>query len=113
MSLISELRRRNVLRVAAAYLVLAWLLLQVGDVLFDTLELPIAWNKGLLALLDRPLLEPRWLDGLRDTLGILETALIEAFSATFDVTFEPGELTPAEAARERELEPSFRLRVED
>jgi len=27
---------------------------------------------GLIALLDRPILEPRWLDGLRDTLGILE-----------------------------------------
>ncbi len=27
---------------------------------------------GLTALLDRPILEPRWLDGLRDTLGILE-----------------------------------------
>jgi len=27
---------------------------------------------GLVALLDRPILEPRWLDGLRDTLGIME-----------------------------------------
>jgi cyclic beta-1,2-glucan synthetase len=26
---------------------------------------------GLMALLDRPILEPRWLDGLSDTLGIL------------------------------------------
>jgi len=33
-------------------------------------------RQGLLALLDRPILEPRWLDGLRDTLGILETALV-------------------------------------
>ena len=29
-------------------------------------------RSGLSALLDRPILEPRWLDGLRDTLGILE-----------------------------------------
>jgi cellobiose phosphorylase len=29
---------------------------------------------GLLALLDRPILEPRWLDGLADTLGIVEEA---------------------------------------
>ncbi len=29
---------------------------------------------GLIALLDRPILEPRCLDGLRDTLGILEEA---------------------------------------
>ena len=27
---------------------------------------------GLIELLDRPILEPRWLDGLRDTLGVLE-----------------------------------------
>ena len=27
---------------------------------------------GLVGLLDRPILEPRWLDGLHDTLGILE-----------------------------------------
>ena len=29
---------------------------------------------GLMELLDRPILEARWLDGLSDTLGILETA---------------------------------------
>ena len=29
---------------------------------------------GLFALLDRPILEPRWLDGLGDTLGILTAA---------------------------------------
>ena len=29
---------------------------------------------GLIELLDRPILEPRWLDGLGDTLGILEAA---------------------------------------
>ena len=29
---------------------------------------------GLMALLDRPILEPRWLEGLRDTLGILAEA---------------------------------------
>ena len=33
---------------------------------------------GLIALLDRPILEPRWLDGLRDTLGILEEAAGDA-----------------------------------
>ncbi len=34
MSLISELKRRNVLRVAAAYLVTAWLLIQVAETIF-------------------------------------------------------------------------------
>ena len=37
---------------------------------------------GLLALLDRPILEPRWLDGLRDTLGIAEEAAGDAVAAT-------------------------------
>jgi TolB-like protein len=50
MSLFAELKRRNVFRVAVAYVVLSWLLLQVGDVLFETLELPSSWNKGLLAI---------------------------------------------------------------
>ena len=33
MNLIAELKRRNVIRVGLAYLVLSWLLLQVGDVI--------------------------------------------------------------------------------
>jgi cellobiose phosphorylase len=37
---------------------------------------------GLLALLDRPILEPRWLAGLFDTLGILELAAGNAARAT-------------------------------
>ena len=40
MSLVAELKRRNVFRVAAAYAVLSWLILQVADVLFEALELP-------------------------------------------------------------------------
>lgn len=46
-----ELRRRKVFRVAAAYVVLAWVLLQLGDVVFDFLEVPIWAGKLLLALL--------------------------------------------------------------
>jgi cyclic beta-1,2-glucan glucanotransferase len=37
---------------------------------------------GLIALLDQPILEPRWLDGLRDTLGILEDAADDPAPAT-------------------------------
>jgi len=40
MSLFHELSRRNVFRVAAAYLVLSWLLLQVGQLLFEVMGLP-------------------------------------------------------------------------
>ncbi|MEM9303183.1 MAG: hypothetical protein AAGE01_13785 [Pseudomonadota bacterium] len=50
MGILAELRRRNVIRVAMAYLVLGWLLLQVGDVLFGLLELP-GWSLRLLAAL--------------------------------------------------------------
>ena len=39
MSLFTELKRRNVIRVGLAYAVLSWLLLQVGDVLFEALRL--------------------------------------------------------------------------
>jgi len=51
MSLFKELKRRNVIRVAAAYLVLSWLSLQVADVLEDAFELPSMWTKVVVALL--------------------------------------------------------------
>ena len=40
MSFIDELKRRNVLRVAIAYIVTAWLLLQVADVVLNNIEAP-------------------------------------------------------------------------
>ena len=51
MPLFEELRRRNALRVALAYLAGAWLLLQVADVLIDNDLLP-GWvfQSGLLIL---------------------------------------------------------------
>lgn len=51
MSFISELKRRNVIRIAIAYAVLTWLVLQVSDVLTETLELPTTLGKIVLALL--------------------------------------------------------------
>ena len=51
MSLFSELQRRNVFRVAIAYIVVAWVLLQIGDILFSTLELGPQPGKFLLAIL--------------------------------------------------------------
>lgn len=50
MNLLSELKRRNVFRVAIAYLVFAWLVLQVVDVLFPALHLPL-WSLTLVAVL--------------------------------------------------------------
>jgi hypothetical protein len=40
LSLLEELKRRNVLRVAAAYAVVAWLLIEVADTIFPRLGLP-------------------------------------------------------------------------
>ena len=50
MSLLAELKRRRVFRVAGAYLVGAWLVLQVGDVVFPALRLP-PWTLTLLVVL--------------------------------------------------------------
>jgi TolB-like protein/Tfp pilus assembly protein PilF len=50
-SLFQELRRRKVFRVAVAYLVVAWLLLQVVDVIAPMLELPGWVGKFVLLLL--------------------------------------------------------------
>ncbi len=50
MSLILELKRRNVFRVAVVYLVSAWLLLQLTDVLSSLLPVP-DWTGSLVVLL--------------------------------------------------------------
>jgi len=50
MSLLTELKRRNVFRVAAAYAVVAWLLLQVGDVASGSLGFP-EWFMPMLFVL--------------------------------------------------------------
>ncbi|NIM69420.1 MAG: hypothetical protein GTN86_02235 [Xanthomonadales bacterium] len=50
-SLFVELKRRNVFRVGVAYIAVSWVLLQIGDVIFDFLELPAVAGKFLLAIL--------------------------------------------------------------
>ncbi len=51
MPLLAELKRRNVFRVAMFYGVAAWVLLQVGDLLFGALGVPPWGLKLLLGLL--------------------------------------------------------------
>jgi TolB-like protein len=51
MSLVSELRRRNVLRMAVLYALAAWLVLQVAEVLIDLAKLPDWIGTTTLALL--------------------------------------------------------------
>lgn len=50
MKLVSELRRRGVLRMAALYAVAAWMILQVGEVAFEPLHFP-DWTMTLLVVL--------------------------------------------------------------
>jgi len=46
-SFVQELKRRNVFRVAIIYILVSWLLMQIGDVMFPALRLP-EWTTTLL-----------------------------------------------------------------
>ena len=50
MSFLTELRRRNVLKVALVYVVAGWLLLQFARLVIPVLDLPV-WTDGLVQLL--------------------------------------------------------------
>ena len=50
MKLVSELKRRNVFRMAALYAVVGWLILQVGEVTFEPLHFP-DWAMTVLVVL--------------------------------------------------------------
>jgi TolB-like protein/Flp pilus assembly protein TadD len=78
-SLIAELKRRNVIRVAIAYLAVGWLVLQAGALVFQAMDLPNSLLKGLLALL---------------VIGLIPTLV---FSWVY-------ELTPEGLKRESEIE---------
>jgi TolB-like protein len=79
MGLFAELRRRNVFRVGAAYLVLAWLVIQVTDTVAPALNLP-HWTLALVV----------W-------IGIVGFPFALLFSWAF-------ELTPEGLKREQEVE---------
>ena len=81
MRLYEELRRRNVLRVGAAYLVGSWLLLQIVDVVGPILHLPESFARYLLFLL---------------IIGLLPALM---FAWVF-------ELTPQGVRRECEVDPA-------
>jgi len=51
MSLLSELRRPNVFRMAALYVVAVWLIMQVAEVLIDLAKLPDWIGTATLGLL--------------------------------------------------------------
>ena len=84
----AELRRRNVVRVGIAYVVVAWLLLQVGEIVLDFLEVPVWAGKLLLVFL---------------VLG-LPIALILAWAF---------ELTPEGLQREKNVDRSITMTRQD
>jgi TolB-like protein/Tfp pilus assembly protein PilF len=51
MNLFNELKRRNVFKVAAAYIIVSWLLLQVSDTLVPALHLPEWFHSGVAFVL--------------------------------------------------------------
>ena len=81
MSLLTELKRRNVIRVAMFYAVASWVLLQVGGLLFEALGVPPWGLKLLLGLL------------------LLGFPLALVFSWVY-------ELTPEGLKREHDVDPS-------
>ncbi|MDH5622278.1 MAG: adenylyl cyclase, partial [Gammaproteobacteria bacterium] len=81
MSLFQELKRRNVFRVAVAYIIVAWLLLQVADTLGPALRLPEWFQSGVAFVV---------------ILGFLPAVI---FAWAF-------ELTPEGVKREREVDRS-------
>ncbi|HLF29401.1 MAG TPA: hypothetical protein VI566_00035 [Xanthomonadales bacterium] len=51
MSFFEELKRRNVFRVAIAYVITAWLLLQLSDIVLDNIDAPTWLMKAIMLLL--------------------------------------------------------------
>ena len=51
MGLVAELRRRNVIRVAVAYAVVAWVLAQIAELAFDGFDAPVWVLKSVLVIL--------------------------------------------------------------
>ena len=50
-SFLAELKRRNVIRVAIAYVAVSWLVLQAGALIFQAMDVPNSFLRGLLAVL--------------------------------------------------------------
>jgi TolB-like protein/Flp pilus assembly protein TadD len=89
MSLFAELKRRNVLRVAVAYIVAGWLLAQVLEIAVNTFEAP-AWVMKILvtvfALGIVPVLVVSWIyqmtpEGLRRDSKVTDDESVTAYTA--------------------------------
>lgn len=74
MSFFAELKRRNVFRVGAAYLLVAWLLMQVTDTLVPALHLP-SWIATAVA---------RRASSSRPSIALYRSATRGTIRPTFD-----------------------------
>lgn len=82
MSILSELKRRNVLRAGAAYLAASWLIIQIADTLIPIFELPAAASRIVvvaLAIGFVPALLAAWLfeftpEGLKRESGAIHAS---------------------------------------
>ena len=83
-SLFNELKRRNVIKVAAAYTIVGWLVMQAGEVMSPALHLP-EWVNSLLAF-----------------FLILGFPLAMFFSWAY-------EMTPEGLKKEKDVEPSHSI----
>jgi TolB-like protein/tetratricopeptide (TPR) repeat protein len=81
MSLFQELKRRNVFKVVTGYVILGWLVLQIGDVLVPTLNLP-EWTMAFLLI-----------------VGVLGFPFVVFFAWAF-------EITPEGLKRDHEVNPN-------
>jgi adenylate cyclase len=100
----TELRRRRVFRTVGAYVVVAWLLLQVGDVTFEAVGIdPIAGKRWLLAIAAAALVPVTLLAWIFDIRGrrVVRTDAVEApaaaaFSSIAAIAILPfADLSPA------------------
>ncbi len=93
MSLFNELKRRNVFRVAIAYIISAWLLIQLSDILVPMLTLP-EWVARfillLLLILFVPTLIGAWALELTPEGLKLEKHVDQAHGATQDRQKRPA-----------------------
>ncbi len=91
--LIDELRRRGVLRVAALYVIAAWLIIQVADVFFPAWGIPDAALRYLLiaAFLGFPIaILFGWMYDIT-TAGIVRTAAADSVSGTPSAELRRGD----------------------
>jgi len=102
MSLLAELKRRNVIRVALFYIVSAWLVLQVAETVLPLFEVPDSVLRGLVILLALgfvPALVFAWVfewtpDGIRLDLRLTHQELANMVGAVREsVTIALGRLT--------------------